>query len=82
MTSDEYEAKLAAVRDHYTPQITAELAAQREAIMRATELTAAQRKLEDELLDYFSAFQAKRNAETIIQKGEPSLLGVITSGAE
>lgn len=82
MTPEEYEAKLTAVREHYKPQIQVELAAQRQAMERAAELTAAQQRLEQELLSYFSAFQAKRNAETIIQRGEPPLLGVINSGAE
>jgi hypothetical protein len=75
MTPEEYEAKLVVVRDHYKPQIEVELTAQRQAMERAAELTAAQQKLEQELLAYFSAFQAKHNAETIIQMGEPSLPG-------
>ena len=75
MTPEEYETKLVIIRDHYKPQIEIELAAQRQAMERAAELTAAQQSLEQELLTYFSAFQAKRNAETIIQMGEPSLPG-------
>jgi hypothetical protein len=75
MTPEEYKAKLVAVRDHYKPQIEVEFATQRQAMERAAELAAAQQKLEQELLAYFSAFRAKHNAETIIQMGEPSLPG-------
>lgn len=80
MTPEEYEAKLAAVRDHYKPQIDAEFVRQQTAVRRAAELAAAQQKVEQELFVYFSAFEAKVKAETIIQMGEPSLPAVINPG--
>ena len=82
MTPEEYEAKLVAVRGHYQPQIEVQLAAQRQAMIRAAELTTAQRKLEQDLLTYFSAFQAKVTAESIILMGEPSLHDIVVPGLE